>query len=441
MGTQQRWPGIFCFAFLLLWSSEGLTATSEKAADKVICDAECVAIGQWQFSVGVGAGLRLNPLTEGDDTPLIILPEVSYYGRRFFLRNFEVGFTLVETEQHQLNLVATPSYDQMYFNRWDPLNLTFAGGSSPISAAPIGYTSINISSPRYTDPILGEDPIDAAPPSAPSDDMGGGEQVSDGPSLAVTGSISANVQIELNGAIITTSTDLVGNEGNLIRVSISDDALIINGVSPSDELYLLGDETVDFTGLSGDLDSTTKDFTGAQRIRVNAGQDTFTVSADPLPAPSGVKVPFDAVSKRRLSGLAGVEYSYNLPRMSLHLQALKDFTNVHHGEEYRAAVIFPFTFSSHQLALTLGVNHKSQKVLDYYYGIDAAEADSADWLYQVSAAGTETLARIDWQKPIGDQWTLRAKVQYLGLPTQMTRSPLVAEDYVLSVFLGGVYHF
>lgn len=425
-------------AAFLAHSAAGMADTADR---KGTCDAECVAVGQWQFTLGVGAGIRLNPLTDADDTPLFILPEVSYYGRRFFMRNLDVGFTLLETDRHQLNLLATPSYDQMYFNRWDPLNFTFAGGAGSASgtsaAARPGssaYTSINISSTRSGGGL-------GASPADPSDSGAPGESTDGGGMLSVTGSVSADVQVEINGTLISMSSQVIGNEGNIINVSISDDLLSVDGISASDQLALLSDGTLELKDISGDLKAATMDVTGAERITVMAGPEAFVVNAQTRVESAPPQISYDAVKKRRLSGLAGVEYSYSLPWASVHLQALQDFTNIHHGQEVRVAAVIPLDFSSHKFALTLGANHKSREILDYYYGIDATEVASINGQYSIREGGTETLVRIDWQKPVNDKWTLRAKVQYLGLPSQITRSPLVAKDYVVSAFIGGVYHF
>lgn len=83
---------------------------------------DCVEIGKWKLSLGVGAGVRTNPLEDGSNIPLFLIPEVSYNGERFFIQNLDFGFILWENETQQLNLLATPSHDQVYFHRWSPGN-------------------------------------------------------------------------------------------------------------------------------------------------------------------------------------------------------------------------------------------------------------------------------------------------------------------------------
>jgi hypothetical protein len=84
--------------------------------------SDCVEVGTWQVSVSLGAGVRTNPVMGNKDIPLIVLPEISYSGQRFFLQNLDFGFILTETQTQQLNLLLTPSYEQVYFHRWSPGN-------------------------------------------------------------------------------------------------------------------------------------------------------------------------------------------------------------------------------------------------------------------------------------------------------------------------------
>jgi outer membrane protein len=93
---------------------------------------DCVAVGRWNFSVALGAGVRTNPLVNGQDIPLVVVPQFSYYGKRFFIDNLDVGFALAETNANSLNLVATPGYDRVYFYRSDLQNV-FIG--FPINAS------------------------------------------------------------------------------------------------------------------------------------------------------------------------------------------------------------------------------------------------------------------------------------------------------------------
>ena len=104
----------------LLWGiSLGLSSVAAALARaETECKNEndsCAEIGQWEFSLGIGAGVRTNPLVDSKNIPLILIPQISYVGERFFIQNLDIGFLLFENQQHQLNLFMTPSYDPIYF--------------------------------------------------------------------------------------------------------------------------------------------------------------------------------------------------------------------------------------------------------------------------------------------------------------------------------------
>jgi MipA family protein len=115
--------------------------------------ADCVAVGGWNFSVALGAGVRTNPLVNGKDIPLVVVPQLSYYGKRFFIDNLDFGFTLVDRGANAFNLIATPGYDRVYFYRSDLQNF-FVGfpNSSPTTgnASTPGATKVPPPAPRVT---------------------------------------------------------------------------------------------------------------------------------------------------------------------------------------------------------------------------------------------------------------------------------------------------
>jgi outer membrane protein len=116
-----------------------------------------VAIGRWNFSLAVGAGVRTNPLVNGKDIPLVVIPQVSYYGRRFFIDNLDVGWTLADRGANTFNLIATPGYDRVFFYRADLQNffIGFPNANTPgppVTVAPgtPGATKISPRTPRIT---------------------------------------------------------------------------------------------------------------------------------------------------------------------------------------------------------------------------------------------------------------------------------------------------
>jgi outer membrane protein len=132
---------------------------------------------------------------------------------------------------------------------------------------------------------------------------------------------------------------------------------------------------------------------------------------------------------------------YSTHRFNFHAQSILDVSRVHKGHELRFAAIIPVEFEKNQWALTLGVNYQSQKVLDYYYGVDTDEVADDAFQYTAKSAGVTPMLRLDWQRPVGRHWSWRAVLQYSKLPDAVVASPIIDESFVGTIFVGGVYHF
>jgi MipA family protein len=116
-------------------------AASVLAADDCMGpSSDCVAVGHWNFSVALGAGVRTNPVVHGTDIPLVVIPQFSYYGKRVFIENLDLGVTLAESDSNAFSLVASPGYDRVFFYRSDLQNIFLGGlpGSGNGAASGIG---------------------------------------------------------------------------------------------------------------------------------------------------------------------------------------------------------------------------------------------------------------------------------------------------------------
>ena len=130
------WRGIGHIAALLaLLSCAGVAFAEDDCAAS---SDDCVAVGRWNLSVALGAGIRTNPVVHAQDIPLIVVPQFSYYGKRFFIDNLDPGVTLFEGETNTLSLIASPGYDRVFFYRSDLQNI-FVGGTTSVAAG--GQTS------------------------------------------------------------------------------------------------------------------------------------------------------------------------------------------------------------------------------------------------------------------------------------------------------------
>jgi outer membrane protein len=117
-------------------------AVSTRAIADTRCAGDCVAVGQWDISIGLGYGVRSNPVVGQKDIQYVVVPKVSYYGKRFFLDNYDLGYTLWDNERHQLNaLIITPGFEQIFFNNNSLRQLDV--DTSAIAPPPIGSEPVN----------------------------------------------------------------------------------------------------------------------------------------------------------------------------------------------------------------------------------------------------------------------------------------------------------
>jgi outer membrane protein len=118
---------------------------------------ECAVVGRWEISASIGLGTRTNPIAGRSDLPLVVIPRISYYGKRFFLENLDVGFTLHEGAASTFSLIATPGYDRAFFVSSDLQNIFVPGGTN------FGSGTVNVPtadrvfevSPRHTTYLAG----------------------------------------------------------------------------------------------------------------------------------------------------------------------------------------------------------------------------------------------------------------------------------------------
>lgn len=144
----RRGIGAVAAAIVFLFCAHDADAEEDCAASS----DECVPVGGWSLSVALGAGVRTNPLVQGRDIPLVVVPQFSYYGKRFFIDNLDPGLTLFEGDSNTLSLVASPGYDRVFFYRSDFQNL-FIGATTAVSSG--GHTAFVSSrpTPQTTQPL------------------------------------------------------------------------------------------------------------------------------------------------------------------------------------------------------------------------------------------------------------------------------------------------
>lgn len=95
--------------------------------------------GDFTFQVSAGYGLIENPLEARNDIDVYVLPEFSYYGERFYMENFVLGYSLHETPNLMIDLFGYFNQDGYFFelDGIEKITLSTVLGVSP-TRLPIG---------------------------------------------------------------------------------------------------------------------------------------------------------------------------------------------------------------------------------------------------------------------------------------------------------------
>lgn len=93
----------------------------------------------WRFGLGLGYGMRTNPLRLSEDIPVIADIDIAWFGKRWFFDNFDLGFELADNQWFTTNAVLRVNSDRVFFGKTNTKYVNFslaAGGEKlPISDA------------------------------------------------------------------------------------------------------------------------------------------------------------------------------------------------------------------------------------------------------------------------------------------------------------------
>ncbi|MFC3094763.1 MipA/OmpV family protein [Alteromonas sediminis] len=91
----------------------------------VVCtrNKDCPGDTGWELGVAIGVGGMTNPLVGGDNIPLVIIPDIAYYGDNLYFDNAEFGWRTSITARHEINLFVTPNKEKAFFSFWHTSNI------------------------------------------------------------------------------------------------------------------------------------------------------------------------------------------------------------------------------------------------------------------------------------------------------------------------------
>ena len=126
----------------------------------------------WDLGIGLGYGNSSNPFIGAEDVPTFLALDFSVYGKRFFLDNGEIGFTLVDTNNSGINIIATYNNERVYYSLLNQIGITIIRNDASInSIEPPSLVSIDNNTHITPRPVIPRpnpgDPVPSPTPPPP----------------------------------------------------------------------------------------------------------------------------------------------------------------------------------------------------------------------------------------------------------------------------------
>lgn len=112
--------------------------------------SQCIEIEKWRVGIALGAGAKTNPLVGGDAIPLVIIPDIAYYGDNLYLDNAEIGYQWMQAPTFALDTFFSVNTEKAFFTFWHPSNVLGSSGNflsnaiGPSNASPFDDRRVSI---------------------------------------------------------------------------------------------------------------------------------------------------------------------------------------------------------------------------------------------------------------------------------------------------------
>lgn len=149
---------------------------------------------------------------------------------------------------------------------------------------------------------------------------------------------------------------------------------------------------------------------------------------------------FNELEDRHFTLLGGAEAFIYLPAGYIRLAYTHDMFNVHQGAEAQIKWTQNWAISQWIVDASLVFDWKSQAVVDYYYSVRPSE--NAYWSKKYQAhSGWNKGIELTAQYPLSPNWDLLLAARYTQIADEIAASPLLAQDYSSTYFVGAAYRF
>lgn len=117
-----------------------------------------------------------------------------------------------------------------------------------------------------------------------------------------------------------------------------------------------------------------------------------------------------------------------------------DLLGAHDGHELELSYTAIFPHAGFTFIPGVALQWQSSNLVDYYYGVKDSEVRTGRPAYSTDDTITP-LVRLAVRRRISERWGLMLATQYQWLPSEISDSPIVDDNGVVSVLLGATYSF
>jgi outer membrane protein len=88
-------------------------------------DETCIEKSSWHLGIAFGLGIKTNPLVDGDDIPLVIMPDIAWYAEQAYFDNGELGYQWINQPKFAFETFLQLDRERAFFSFLHPANILF----------------------------------------------------------------------------------------------------------------------------------------------------------------------------------------------------------------------------------------------------------------------------------------------------------------------------
>jgi outer membrane protein len=117
------------FIILLFWF---VTSTALACSEH----ETCIKKSSWHLGIAFGVGIKTNPLVDGDNIPLVILPDIAWYAEQAYFDNGELGYQWINQSNFAFETFLQLDQERAFFSFLHPANILVSSNSFAADTSP-----------------------------------------------------------------------------------------------------------------------------------------------------------------------------------------------------------------------------------------------------------------------------------------------------------------